>query len=100
MAALLIGYARASTDQEDLTAQRDGLTALGASANRVYVDQALTGTKGRRRRSVLLFRGTAVRAGPGRWALIFLGCLPAGECPVVDHAPSVPNRAGVLVPQV
>jgi len=27
MAALLIGYARCSTDQQDLTAQRDGLAA-------------------------------------------------------------------------
>jgi DNA invertase Pin-like site-specific DNA recombinase len=27
MGALLIGYARCSTDQQDLTAQRDGLTA-------------------------------------------------------------------------
>jgi DNA invertase Pin-like site-specific DNA recombinase len=44
MAALLLGYARVSTDQQDLTAQRDGLTALGVAANRVYVDQGLTGT--------------------------------------------------------
>ncbi len=29
MAVLLIGYARCSTDQQDLTAQHDGLTALG-----------------------------------------------------------------------
>ena len=29
MAALLIGYSRCSTDQQDLTAQRDGLAALG-----------------------------------------------------------------------
>ena len=36
MAALLIGYARCSTDQQDLTAQRDGLAALGVAANRVY----------------------------------------------------------------
>ncbi len=29
MVAMLIGYARCSTDNQDLTAQRDGLTALG-----------------------------------------------------------------------
>jgi len=29
MAAMLIGYARCSTDNQDLTAQRDGLAALG-----------------------------------------------------------------------
>jgi len=44
MAALLIGYARCSTDQQDLTAQREGLAALGVAANRVYVDHGLTGT--------------------------------------------------------
>src|ERR1700681_2888253 len=44
MAALLIGYARCSTDQQDLTAQRDGLTALGVSPARIYVDHGLTGT--------------------------------------------------------
>ena len=36
MVALLFGYARVSTDQQDLTAQRDGLAALGVAANRVY----------------------------------------------------------------
>jgi len=30
MAALLIGYARCSTDQQDLTAQRDALAALAS----------------------------------------------------------------------
>jgi DNA invertase Pin-like site-specific DNA recombinase len=44
MAALLIGYVRCSTDQQDLTAQRDGLAALGVDINRVYVDHGLTGT--------------------------------------------------------
>jgi len=42
--ALLIGYARCSTDQQDLTAQHDGLTALGVSPARIYVDHGLTGT--------------------------------------------------------
>ncbi len=40
MAALLIGYARCSTDQQDLTAQRDALAALGVAPARVYVDYA------------------------------------------------------------
>ena len=44
MAALLIGYARCSTDQQDPTPQHDGLTALGVSPARIYVDHGLTGT--------------------------------------------------------
>jgi hypothetical protein len=44
MAALLIGYARCSTEQQDLTAQRDGLIGLGVPANRIYVDHGLTGS--------------------------------------------------------
>ncbi len=38
------GYARCSTDSQDLTAQRNALTALGVKANRIYVDHGLTGT--------------------------------------------------------
>jgi DNA invertase Pin-like site-specific DNA recombinase len=33
-----------STDQQDLTAQHDGLIGLGASPGRIYVDHGLTGT--------------------------------------------------------
>jgi len=43
MAAMLVGYARCSTDDQDLTAQRDGLAALGVKAKRTYVDHGLTG---------------------------------------------------------
>ena len=43
MSALKVGYARVSTDEQDLTAQRDGLSALGVDAMRIYVDHGLTG---------------------------------------------------------
>jgi len=43
MAAMLIGYARCSTDTQDLTAQRDGLAVLGVKPKRIYVDHGLTG---------------------------------------------------------
>jgi len=43
MAALLIGYARCSTDEQDLTVQREGLAALGVTPDRIYVDHGLTG---------------------------------------------------------
>ncbi|HUR84794.1 MAG TPA: recombinase family protein [Solirubrobacteraceae bacterium] len=44
MSALLVGYARVSTQDQDLTAQRVALAALGVSAERTYVDHGLTGT--------------------------------------------------------
>src|SRR6188508_1253276 len=44
MASLLIGYARVSTDEQDLTAQRHALAALGVTTDGIYVDHGLTGT--------------------------------------------------------
>lgn len=44
MTETAIGYARCSTDKQDLTAQRDALLKLGVAADRVYTDHGLTGT--------------------------------------------------------
>src|SRR5664279_4554899 len=42
-AGILIGYARCSTEKQDLTAQRQVLRQLGVSEDRVYLDHGLTG---------------------------------------------------------
>jgi DNA invertase Pin-like site-specific DNA recombinase len=61
MNALLVGYARCSTDQQDRTAQRDGLLGLGVETKRIYVDHGLTGTN--RERPELREALAACRAG-------------------------------------
>ena len=43
MTATRIGYARCSTDRQDLTAQREALRALEVAEDRIYVDHGLTG---------------------------------------------------------
>nr|WP_243971661.1 recombinase family protein [Methylobacterium sp. J-072] len=40
----MIGYARCSTDRQDLTAQRAALEGLGVAPDRIYTDHGLTGT--------------------------------------------------------
>lgn len=39
-----IGYARCSTDKQDLTAQKETLLQLGVSLDRIYIDRGLTGS--------------------------------------------------------
>jgi DNA invertase Pin-like site-specific DNA recombinase len=57
----LIGYARCSTILQDLTAQREALTALGVPDERIYLDKGLTGTS--RARPGLDQALAAVRSG-------------------------------------
>ena len=61
MAALVIGYARGSTEQQDRTAQRDALLRIGVQADRIYVHHGLTGTN--RERPGLREAQAACRAG-------------------------------------
>lgn len=56
-----IGYARASTAKQDVTAQREALVALGVDERHIYVDEGLTGTN--RKRPGLEKALAAVRAG-------------------------------------
>ena len=56
-----IGYARVSTDAQDLTVQREALAALGVDPVRIYVDHGLTGTN--RARPGLREAMAACRAG-------------------------------------
>ncbi len=58
---VLIGYARCSTDKQDLTAQRVALRELGVSEDRVYLDHGLTGRN--RNRPGLQQALAAVREG-------------------------------------
>ena len=56
-----IGYARCSTDKQDLAAQRAILEELGVASDRIYTDRGLTGTT--RARPGLDQALAAVRAG-------------------------------------
>ena len=61
MSALLVGYARCSTDSQDLTAQHDAWLNPGVELERIYVDHGLTGTN--RERPGLPEAAAACRAG-------------------------------------
>ncbi len=61
MSSHLVGYARCSTDEQDLTAQRTILLGLGVAEDRLYLDHGLTGTT--RDRPGLSQALAAVRAG-------------------------------------
>lgn len=43
MTGMKIGYARVSTNDQDLTAQRNALLALSVEEKQIFVDHGLTG---------------------------------------------------------
>lgn len=57
----VIGYARCSLDEQDLTAQRGILAGLGVAEERIYLDHGLTGTNRERPGSTK----PSQRSGPG-----------------------------------
>ena len=91
MSALLVGYARCSTDQQDLTAQHDGLLALGVETERIYVDHGLTGTN--RERPGLREARAACRAGDT--LVVTSSTAWPGPCPTHARSPtnSPPGRS-------
>src|SRR3954454_398773 len=98
--ALVVAYARVSTDAQDLTVQREGLLALGVDPARLYVDHGLTGTN--RERPGLRKALAACREGD-TLVVTKLDRLPrslpearaiAGEL-TVCQVPARPRRVGV-----
>ncbi len=61
MTEIRIGYARCSTDKQDLTVQQEALVKLGVSPDRIYIDKGLTGAN--RQRPGLAQALAAVRSG-------------------------------------
>jgi DNA invertase Pin-like site-specific DNA recombinase len=61
MTSTFIGYARCSTDKQDLAAQHEALLKLGVGADRIYTDRGFTGTN--RARPGLDQALAAVRSG-------------------------------------
>lgn len=68
---IMVGYARVSTEEQDLTAQRDAVTILGVEPECVYVDHGFSGRN--KNRAGLCEALAACRAGqpsmkPSEWA--------------------------------
>ena len=84
-----VGYARVSTEQQDLTAQRNGLNALGVGDDRIYADHGLTGTN----------RDRPAQAEADLRGREFVGDSPGvgqgpGETVEFGHHQGVPGPAG------
>jgi resolvase-like protein len=90
MSALLVGYARCSTDQQDFTAQRDALLDLGVEAERIHVDHGLTGTN--RERPGLREAPAACRAGDT--LMVTKSTARRGLRPMPERSPTISLPGG------
>src|SRR3954451_11622684 len=77
MTAITVGYARCSTDGQDLAAQKAALEKLGVVPERIYTDHGLTGT---------------TRARPGLDQA--LAAVPTGDTFVVSKLDGLARFAG------
>lgn len=90
MTNTLIGYARCSTDKQDLTVQRRALIELGVPEDRIYTDHGLTGRN--RDRPGLAQALAAVRAAK-RWSCRSLIASPV-RCRTRGQSPTNWRSAG------
>ena len=106
MTAIKIGYARCSTDRQDLTAQRAALAELGVTEDRIYTDHGLTGTNRDRPglaqalAAVLVERGAAIVSGGTDSHLMLVDLRPKGVTgkateAALEHALMTCNKNGV-----
>ena len=90
MTMITIGYARCSTDKQDLAAQKAALEKLGVRPERIYTDHGLTGTN--RDRPGLDQALAAARTGD---TLVVAKARPAGAlCPRRARYRGCVDRAG------
>jgi hypothetical protein len=90
--AAKIGYARCSTDKQDLEANRQILLGLGASAEQVYLDRSYSGTN--RLRPSLDRALAAVSAGDPLVVPNSTSSPAPFPTPCTSVTPSPPGRSG------
>jgi len=80
----LVGYARCSTDRQDVHAQRTQLAALGVEARRVYVDEGLSGANRARPGLREAFAACRANGRVGYWNYLNASLIAldgSGPCP-------------------